>query len=109
MQIRNINDSHIPNTGYSETLDASILELPYDSSSVSMFVLLPSTLQFPTTLDTRSIIERLTPETFSAAYRDMNPTLLHVGLPRFKMTTRLEEELKDVSINSHIVSCKVQQ
>lgn len=73
--------------GVSESLGAEVLELPYLNSNFSMFLFVP------TAFSTESILKNLTPQTFIETYKLMTPKKVEVGLPRFKMETRLEKEL----------------
>lgn len=76
----------------SPTLNASMLELPYLNSNISMYLLLPNTWS------TDTILRQLTDQNLNAAISTMVPKPVKVGLPKFKMTTRIEEELMNILI-----------
>lgn len=82
--------------GYSPSLDARIIELPYQDSNISMFVFLPSTL------GTDTIINNLSRQTFDEAYQSMSTKYTHLIFPRFKMTNKLQNELKQVLYDAGI-------
>ncbi|KAK7067620.1 putative serpin [Halocaridina rubra] len=81
------------NHGSSSALGATILELPYSNSSISMYLILPDTW------DTDVVAQRLTRENFQEAVSQMTKKLVDVGLPKFKLTTKVEDELKSTLIN----------
>ncbi|XP_042856824.1 ovalbumin-related protein X-like [Penaeus japonicus] len=70
------------------SLGAKMLELPYENSSVSMFLLLPNDIT------TDSITANLTQQTLRDAIGLMSKETVQVSLPRFNMTTKIERELK---------------
>lgn len=74
--------------GYAPSLNASIIELPYQDTNTSMFVILPDTL------DTDRVLQLLDRTTFLEAVSQMVRKKVEVALPRFKLTTRVENELK---------------
>ncbi|XP_064083339.1 serine protease inhibitor 2.1-like [Macrobrachium nipponense] len=74
--------------GYAPSLNASIVELPYQDTNTSMFVILPDTL------DTDRVLQLLDRTTFQEAVSQMTRKKVEVVLPRFKLTTRVESELK---------------
>ncbi|XP_068227034.1 leukocyte elastase inhibitor-like [Palaemon carinicauda] len=77
------------NHGFAPSLlNSSILELPYQDSNTSMFIILPDSL------DAGSVIRLLNRERFQEAVSGMVRKKVEVTLPRFKLTTRLEGELK---------------
>lgn len=78
-------------TGDVPSLGAKMLELPYENSSVSMFLLLPNDIT------TDSITANLTQQTLRDAIGLMSKETVQVSLPRFNMTTKIERELKQVS------------
>lgn len=77
------------NFGLAPALDARILELPYENSTVSMFILLPNNIS------TDSITRNLTQEALQEVIGSMTVKNVQVNLPKFNMTTRIEGELKD--------------
>lgn len=77
------------NYGNVPSLEAKILELPYENSSVSMFILLPNDIS------TDSITANLTRDTLTDAIGLMSEEMVHVSLPRFNMSSRIENELKN--------------
>ncbi|KAK3863550.1 hypothetical protein Pcinc_030700 [Petrolisthes cinctipes] len=83
--------------GYSQSLDANIIELPYQDTNISMFVLLPANH-----LTTQIILDNLNQQTFSEAYRSMTNKSIHLVFPRFGLSTTLTAELKDVLYNAGI-------
>ncbi|KAK4312091.1 hypothetical protein Pmani_016445 [Petrolisthes manimaculis] len=83
--------------GYSQSLDANIIELPYQDTNISMFVMLPANH-----LTTQIILDNLNQQTFSEAYRSMANKSIHLVFPRFGLSTTLTAELKDVLYNAGI-------
>ncbi|XP_063853628.1 intracellular coagulation inhibitor 1-like [Scylla paramamosain] len=78
--------------GQAEGLDALMVELPYRDSNVSMYILLPNNPLEPTT----ALTSRLNPASFAAAVRGLpRETYVQLTMPKFKLTTRYENELKE--------------
>ncbi|XP_045109495.1 intracellular coagulation inhibitor 3-like isoform X2 [Portunus trituberculatus] len=78
--------------GQAEGLDAMMVELPYKDSNVSMYLLLPNDPMAPTT----TLTSRLNPTTFATAVRGLpkHKAYVQLTMPKFKLTARYEEELK---------------
>lgn len=74
--------------GFAPSLEAQIVELPYDNSSISMYLILPDSLK------TDRVLQLLSRKSFEEALSTMAKKLVEIGLPRFKMTTKVDQELK---------------
>ncbi|CAL4120430.1 unnamed protein product [Meganyctiphanes norvegica] len=69
-------------------LGAEILELPYANSSISMFLILPDGV------DVNNVLRRLTPENFQKSLEKHFDVQSLVGVPKFKLETTLNNDLK---------------
>lgn len=90
VDMMNRQDSMI--AGEAAGLDAMMVELPYENSEISMFLLLPNNPLAPIT----DLVLRLNPNTILTAVRSLpqKGVYAHLSLPKFKLTSRFEEDLQ---------------
>jgi serpin B len=72
------------NFKYLDSLGASVLELPYEGVTVSMFILLPDDLEGIYDLE-----RKLPAVDLTSTFKDMQPKELDIALPKFKIETSL--------------------
>ena len=78
----------------SRALGAHILELPYEGDQVSMYILLPN--QKTSTVD--SVLQSLDNRNLDRVIRIMKRTTINVAIPKFKLSTQLDDRLKEVCV-----------
>ena len=76
------------------SLRAHIVELPYEGEEVSMYLILPDqTLG----ADANTVLNSLTKSNLERAIKLMRKVPISVSMPRFKITSQFNDEIKDVS------------
>lgn len=84
--------------GYSPTLEARICELPLQARRMSMFLILPDSLN----PGIQSMEANMTTETIKALMTTLQDEVVNVKLPRFRIeaTRNLEEEIRGLGVDA---------
>lgn len=82
---------HFFATGFSQSLNASVLELPY-TAGFSMLVLLPTVDAWRA----ENVVKRLTHRRLEDIRTRLMPMEMDVTMPKFDITSRLTHQLKQV-------------
>nr|CAH0111245.1 unnamed protein product [Daphnia galeata] len=91
----NVNMMHIDaefRTGYIESLDARLLELPYEGRKLSMFIVLPNKIHGLLELESK-----MHETSLDDSNVEMRSAKLHVAIPKFKLDA--DVKLKDILIH----------
>ncbi|KAB7507131.1 Glia-derived nexin [Armadillidium nasatum] len=74
----------------SPLLQSRILQLPYEESNITMLLILPKEGQSIT----KSVLPKLTSDVLDDITANLQKRVVSIKLPRFKMTTKIADELK---------------